>query len=161
MQRILKFVSRVSILVFLGMLLYVYAFLPEMVDLYIDASGAAAISVDKEVFFYGAIGIFLVINLVTSLFSRMVGMMPVMSKGLLRTSTMKANLLLWCHGLAIILNAFMLFSVTFIGLYYNDEHFNIKYFSFLVYLGPVMLVLWFFVLFYFLLIDSKNSSVNE
>lgn len=148
-------------IIFLAILLYVYAFLPEKVGLWFDGFGMATFSAEREAFFYACISIILVVNLVAHIFYRTISLVPIAQGTIISSDTMKNNLSIWAAGFSLILNITMILSVSFIGLYYNSEHFNINYFSFLVFVGPILLISWFFVLIYFLLGGNKNSSVNE
>lgn len=161
MQRIFKFVSGASVVIFMGMLLYVYAFLPEKVGLYYDANEIALWTMGKTNVFYTFLGVFIFVNLITSLLSRSIGIVPVDPAGFIKTEYFKYNLHLWSAGLSFILNLTIIFAIIFIGLYHNDEHFNISYFSFLIYVGPILLTIWIFVLLYFVANRSKNHPVNE
>jgi hypothetical protein len=129
------------------MLLYVYAFLPETVNLYFNPQNTPLLQVGQEAFFYGALGIFLVCTLVLTYLKRSLVAMPVSGQ---MSLSKKEGLQTWADSLSAILNLFFIFTVSFIGLLHNDEHFNIAYFSFMVYLGPALLIGWIFYLAYLL-----------
>ncbi|MFY0652313.1 MAG: hypothetical protein JXQ96_09785 [Cyclobacteriaceae bacterium] len=147
MHRILKLVARITSFIFLGMILYIYAFLPAKVDLSFDQSNT--LMFDREQFFYGVI---LAYALYTVIISFLKKTLTSASRG--QEEGKIENLKIWTDGLSVMLNLFFTFSVIFIGMQHNDEHFNITYFTFLIYLGPILLLGWIFYLLYILLAKS-------
>lgn len=151
MHRVFKLVSRITVFIFLAMLLYVYAFLPEMVSLYFDQGGTPIFQMDREVFFYSALGLFMVCTLVLSFLKRTLKTLPVGTTGTSISANKKSGLRVWADSLSVVLNLFFIFSISFVGLFHNDEHFNVSYFAFIVYIGPLLICIWIFYLIYLLL----------
>ncbi|MFT7034331.1 MAG: hypothetical protein ACJA2S_002845 [Cyclobacteriaceae bacterium] len=146
MYRVFKLVSRITIIIFIGMLLYVYAYLPEVVKLYIDDNDVAIIAVGKEQFFYGCLGIFVVCTLILSYLKKSLQAIPLTNSKDSISEAKKEGLQSWAHSLSVVLYLFFTATIAFIGMYHNSEHFNISNFAFLIYIGPVLLLGWIFYL---------------
>lgn len=154
MHRIFKLVSRITILIFIVILLYVYAFLPEVVKLYIDENDVAIIAVGKEEFFYGCLGIFVVCTLILSYLKKSLQSIPVTNSANSISETKKESLQSWANSLSVVLYLFFTFTIAFIGMYHNSEHFNISNFAFMIYIGPILLIAWIFYLPFLLIYKS-------
>lgn len=156
MARIINLFYWTSIPFFLGMLLYVYAFLPIKVGLLYDAQGLSSWSMTKELFFYYSIGGFAMINVVIYLYRKSLAKGQRFEAVYWIEMKMGETVYHWLHGLAAAINFLLTFSVIFLGMYHNQEHFDIANYSFLIYLGPILVLGWFFSLFYLLKIGSQN-----
>jgi hypothetical protein len=128
------------------MLLYVYAFLPEVVKLYIDDNNVALMAVGKEQFFYGCLGIFVVCTLILSYLKKSLHAIPITTAPHSISENKKESMLIWANSLSVVLYLFMILTVSFIGMYHNSEHFDISNFAFMIYLGPILLLCWIFYL---------------
>lgn len=136
MIRIIKLLYAVSVLVFLVVLLYIYAFLPDQVGIYFNALGEPIWQITKAAFFYATLGVFVLTNGLILLYKNLSKSDDAMRKWQTFSD--------WLSGLSLIINVTCIFSVLFIGMYHNAEHFDITNYIVLVYLGPALLVGWIF-----------------
>ncbi len=154
MQRILKFTRLLSIILFLGVLLFVYAYLPEQVGIDADAQNEFSTFIDKEVFFYVAVTIFLLVNIIFVVFANLMQMLKVSSDGFFRSDEFKESIHNWFISFGLVINLFLISVVAFIGFFNNADYYNIASFSAFAYVGQAMIFIW-IVLFFYLLMRRK------
>lgn len=140
MLKVVNFIKLLSIILFLAILLLVYAYLPIMVKLDPEQE---LLQLNKETFFYFGMSVFVAINLVFIGFQRLF-------ERQIANEVLKA----WVRGLAFVVNLYLTFIVGFIGVINNTQHLKIEGFAYLNYLGPFLLVCWLVGLIY--LIFSKR-----
>lgn len=128
MLKVLNFLKVLSVILFLGVLLLVYAYLPVMIDIQPDSQD---IQVRKETFFYYSIAAFVMINLVLFVFQR-----------LTEPKLMGEGIKAWMRGLSFIINIYLAMLVGFVGVINNATHINPSGYAYLNYLGPILLVVW-------------------
>lgn len=136
MLRVVNFLKFLSILLFLGVLLLVYAYLPVMVNL---SPGHGDLELRKEVFFYCSVGFFVAVN-ICLLFvqQRTEPAIPELSA--------KA----WARGAAFAVNICVALLIGFIGALNNTNHLDLAGFAYLNYLGIFVVLGWAAGLVYFL-----------
>lgn len=134
MLRIVNFLKVLSIILFLIMLLLVYAYLPVMAKLDPEQG---ALQLHKETFFYFVVGVFVAVNLV------FIGFQKMFEKQI-KDEVLKA----WVRGLAFVINLYFTFIVVFIGVINNAQHLSAAGFAYLNYLGPFLIFSWVIGLFY-------------
>lgn len=125
-----------SILAFLVVLLFNYAYLEEPVHIY--KSGKENIFISREFFFYAGLGIFLFTNTVCISFSRLLGI-----KGVISQATFKRDLLVWFNGLSLIINIFFILTAFFVSALNNAELMDAGRFYVLVFPAIGFLAIWF------------------
>ncbi len=119
-------------IIFLGVFLFVYAYLPLDVRLYfIDTS------LNKETFFYIILGLFLLINLLFTILILLYKNIDLTSQ-----SARKQNLITWVTTLPVMLNLYLTFMVGYIGILNNASNFQGNNYGYLNYLGPILLIGW-------------------
>jgi len=157
MARIINLFFWSSGFLFLVALLYVYAFLPIKVGMLFDSSGLPTFSITKEMLFYSAIILFATTNGLIHLYRKMMkGGRSFHTYEWVEMSR-EETVYFWLSGFSASLNFLYVFCILFLGMYHNQEHFNISNFVFLVYIGPIFLIAWIFSLFYFLKIGKQNK----
>lgn len=124
-----------SIIAFLAVLLFNYAYLQDPVSVY--KSGVENIFISRENFFYSGLGIFLFTNIVCISFSRLIGI-----KGIIRQAAFKSNLLIWFNGLALIINVFFILTAFFVSALNNAEFIAADRFYLLVYPMLALMTIW-------------------
>ncbi|MCS6974666.1 MAG: hypothetical protein N2044_05160 [Cyclobacteriaceae bacterium] len=124
--KIFKAVWFVSLLAVLANLFYVYAGLPEQVQLF--TSGGEWVEAGKEPLFYTAMVTIGVFNLLVYLFS--VNVAP--------SETFRS----WLHGQIITLNIFFIITLSLIGLYNSAEHFDYSRIGGIVYASVALVLVW-------------------
>lgn len=140
MVKVVNFLKFLSITLFLGILLLVYAYLPIQVNLETSTDG---LQLHKETFFYYTITGFVVINIVLLAFQKL-------NEKRLVGEPLKA----WMSGLGFVVNIYLTLIIGFIGVINNATHLDPAGFAYLNYLGPFLLVVWVVGLFYLLFSKS-------
>ena len=155
-----KFVNLAWVLTFLlffAVLMLTYAFLPEKFSLSAEAWGT---SIDRAVFFYVTLAVFVVINLTALILRRMLEALPLTSVVYARNELFKSQLVTWLGGLMSAVNICLTTLIGYVSLSNNQEDFSIDSFSFLIYLGPVLLgacVIWLF----YILSSRRRYELNR
>ena len=116
----------ISLILFAGTLIIVYAYLPIQVSFQIEEMEA----IHKDRFFYYTLGLFVVINLL----SRMVK--------LVLSRKFSGLLLAWAEALSFVCNIYLALIVGFIGVLNNSTHISPDNYAYLNLLGPILLIVW-------------------
>ncbi len=137
MLRVVNFLKFLSIALFLGILLLVYAYLPVMVKLSLEEQ---SLQLHKEHFFYYAIGVFVVINIFLLFIQQK-------TEPLIPTLYAQA----WARAAAFVINIYVTLLIGFIGVINNTNHLDPSSFSYLNYMGPIIIFSWLVGLIYLLM----------
>lgn len=147
MDKLIGFFRNVTILLFTGALIWSYAFMASQVNYRFDPAGDALGTANKDTYFFGAIVIFLLANVVCYYFTRVLKKINSTEDGTgIRNKSLKNDLIVWIKGFAGVLNLFFSLILVFLGLMNMSADYNIKTLGFYVYLGPVMILAWFLYL---------------
>jgi len=130
-----------SVLLFAAVLLLIYAYLPIQVDLNVQGLS----SMHKQTFFYQTLIAFLVVNILLRLVIR-VGFRSL--EGLTKA---------WINLLIFIVNFYFTLLVGFVGVWNNATSITPSSYSYLNFIGPVLLVIWVVGLIYFILQKSLSK----
>jgi hypothetical protein len=146
MNKFLKFFTNVSIVIFLVALLLVYAFLPDPLGILFDKNGLTVHEISKGTFFYSSLFLFVIVQIILILFK----------KG----SETKFNiqhpyLISWFQGFHLTINLFILLMLIFIGFANNAVNYTYDSIQFLIYLGPLIVILWAVMLPIFLILKKS------
>ena len=126
MLKIFKAVWFVSVFAVLATLLYAYASFHETVI--VQDNGGSFVSLDRDVFFYTAIAVTTLVNVLVFLIS------AVYKKDIeFRT---------WFYGLVICMNFFFVIALNFIALFNSNEKFRYGEIDFVIYGSVALFVLW-------------------
>lgn len=151
MDKFIGFFRTVSYLLFLAALLWSYANMVGQVNYSFDSLGNSEYQMDKNLYFFGGIGVFIFANAVCAFFIQTLKKIKSSEEGRgLRNRALKLDLLTWTKGFAGILNLFFALIMFFLGLMNLAESRQSATLGFYVYLGPILIVLWFFYLAYLL-----------
>lgn len=132
---------------FTGALIWSYAFMASQVNYRFDPAGDALGTANKDTYFFGAIIIFLLANVVCYYFTKVLKKINTTEDGTgIRNKSLKKDLMVWIKGFAGVLNLFFSLILVFLGLMNMSADYNIKTLGFYVYLGPVLILAWFFYL---------------
>ena len=140
MISIVKAVRVLSSLAFLGVLLYVYAYLPDPVKLPVDVGGIKELLVHKGNLFYAMIGIFALVSITSFFVIRLINTLPGSEVNF------KKNLTNWSLSFLVVINVFLILSLVIIGVINSTEQTSIGNYATLAYIGPVLLIIWLFLL---------------
>lgn len=147
MDKFIGFFRNVTILLFTGALIWSYAFMASQVNYRFDPAGDALGTANKDTYFFGAIVIFLLANVVCYYFTKVLKKINTTEDGTgIRNKSLRNDLIMWIKGFAGVLNLFFSLILVFLGLMNMSADYNIKTLGFYVYLGPVLILAWFFYL---------------
>jgi len=147
MDKFIGFFRNVTILIFTGALIWSYAFMASQVNYRFDPAGDALGTANKNTYFFGAMAIFLLTNVVCYYFTRVLKRIDTTEDGKgIRNRSLKNDLISWIKGFAGVLNLFFSLILVFLGLMNMSADYNIKTLGFYVYLGPLLILAWFFYL---------------
>ncbi|MEQ8551487.1 MAG: hypothetical protein RLQ12_16025 [Cyclobacteriaceae bacterium] len=127
MLKVVNLVKVFSVLIFLGTLSLVYAYMPIMVKL--DEEGMTEIH--KENFFYGSVGVFIVVNVLILIIQNMINKKAI-------DEFLKA----WVGGFTFVFNLYLAFIIGFLGVLNNPTHIPASSYYYLNWLGPIMVLVW-------------------
>lgn len=146
MIKFLKFFTNVSIVFFLVALLFVYAFLPDPLGILFDKNGSTVKEISKETFFYSTLFMFVIIQIILILFKKGSGM---------KLKMQRAYLITWFQGFHLSINLFILLILIFIGFANNAVDYSYGSIQFLVYLAPLVVILWLLMLPVFMILKKS------
>lgn len=156
MNNFTGFFRGVTWLIFLAALIWSYAYITSAVTYRIDPDGNSIGVVDKTTFFYSAVGAFLLVNIVCVGFINVLKKIKTTEDGQgMRNRSLKLDIIGWIKGFEGVLNLFLTFTLIFLGYMNLSEEFMVDGLGFFLYLGPVLLVAWFF---YLVKLLTKNRN---
>ena len=157
MIKFIRFFYRLSLPVFLALLLYVYAILPdEPIGIYLGSGGLALLSWSKSDFFYALLGLFLFTNGIILLHRWL-------TRGQVDTNLssyahLAAHEVMyhWLNGLSLVFNLIYILSLMLVGMYYNSQLLSPHPYVLWLYLCLLLLVGWVFFLLYLRLTKRRR-----
>lgn len=150
MIKLIKGFWYLSILIFLACLLYVYAAIQE--DLTVEL-GESGLSFSKETFFYIAVLIFAVLNVVFYYASKSLGKA---GRSKHRKLSGSHSYILILESLKVVLNFTLVSLVVFVGFFNRADDLNIDKYGAMVYVGPFLFGLWILYSAYVLITRKKS-----
>ncbi|MGW8123649.1 hypothetical protein ACV07N_13415 [Roseivirga echinicomitans] len=146
MDKLVGFIRTSSYLIFLAALIWAYASVAGQVSYKFDGDGSVLGLVDKNTFFFASVTIFLVANVICVSFIQVLKKIRSTEDGIgIRNRSLKLDIITWVKGFAGILNIMFTTMVFFVG-YMNMNELKIDSLSNFIYVGPILLVFWFFYL---------------
>ncbi|EMR02195.1 DUF1648 domain-containing protein [Cesiribacter andamanensis] len=145
MNRLLKFFWLISLVVFFGALLLVYAFLPDRVAIHANTAGMPDEFVARELFFWTSLLGFVGVNALLYILRKLL-LLTRRTTQSERELALRQDVAGWLLGLAGTINFFFVLVMAFFGVFNNAEGFSTGHFALLVYTGPLLLVLIFALL---------------
>ena len=127
--KIFKGVWFLSLLTTLAVLLYVYASLPEEIQV---MEGERAFSISRNGLFYSALGLLSVFNILVFIFSKLFQA----KNGLFAA---------WFYGLVCFLHLFLIVALQFFNVYNSQENFKYESIGYIIYGSISLVVVWFFL----------------
>ena len=121
--KIFKGVWFFSLLVTMAVLMYIYASLPESIQV------TQSIEIPRNGVFYAALALLAVFNASVFIMSRLL-------------AGKSEFFLAWFYGLVIFLHLFIIVALQFLNLYNGNEKFNYESIGFIIYGSIAMVVLW-------------------
>jgi uncharacterized membrane protein len=135
MTKLFRFFWYLSLLLFLGVLLYVYAAFSQEVRLQI---ADADYSYSKEQFFYGSLALFAAVNVVFYYASKVVDKAGKSQGSLKGSSEIKIGL----DGLKVVVNITLISLMVFLGASSRSTAGAVSQYGWIVYIGPVLFIVW-------------------
>lgn len=155
MEKFIGFFRSVSYLFFLAALLWSYAYMVGQVDYGLGLEGEAPM-IDRNVYFFSAIVIFLFVNLSITWFLKSLKKIKTSEEGKgLRNYSLKQDLLVWFKGFGGLVNLALSLMMFFVGLMNLSESRDAFTLNFYIYLGPMLLLAWFV---YLAVLLTKNRA---
>jgi hypothetical protein len=146
MDKLVGFIRTVSYLIFLAVLIWAYASLAAQVTYRFDGDGTALEMVGKDTFFFVSIAIFLFANIICVVFLQTLKKIKSTEDGAgMRNRSFKLDVMTWVKGFSGILNIMFTTMVFFLG-FMNMNELKMDALSIYIYVGPILLVAWFFYL---------------
>lgn len=146
MEKLVGLIRTVSYLVFLGVLIWAYASLAAQVTYRFDGDGSALEVIGKDTFFFVSTAVFLVSNIICVIFLQTLRKIKSSEDGVgIRNRSLKLDVMTWVKGFAAILNIMFITIVFFLG-FMNMNELKMDALSVYIYIGPILLIAWFFYL---------------
>lgn len=161
MGKVVNIVYFLSLVLFLIMLTFVYANLPNQVGVSIDKRGLPDYFVGRENFFYLALLAGVITNVLCWSLSRFMKLLPVRRSlnkpAFFNNTSIKYAVVNWVKGFGAVLNFAIITTIAYLGAFNNADTFSgISYDGFL-YVGPILIVVWLAVLI-FLMVSRKPAT---
>lgn len=159
-NRLSNFFWIISCLLFLVALSYIYAFLPPTVSVFTDKEGIPEFFLSSSQFFFIAMSIFIFTNLLLYVLKELIineraNVLNFFKNGLI------VPFASWLISFAMVLNIFFIASMAFISIYNNATNLNIKDYTLLVYIGPVLIGAWLLGLLFFVIIPHFKQKTQQ
>jgi hypothetical protein len=126
MVKAVKVLNFTSVLLFVLVLILIYAYLPISVDLNIDGIS----NIHKHRFFYYSLAGFVIMNMLVRVIIN------------LGFKSLSENVLAWGTSLIFVLNFYLTLTIGFVGVWNNATHISPSNYAYLNFLGPVFLIIW-------------------
>ncbi|MFY8035564.1 MAG: hypothetical protein ACOVMQ_00280 [Cyclobacteriaceae bacterium] len=124
--KVFKAIWFLSLLIFLGVFMYNYAGLPEVVNL--EDSIDSPLSLSREALFYSVLAVAAILNVFVFIISKLYSSNP--------------DFRGWFYGLITSLNIFLIIGVNFITLFNSAEKFDYSRIGNIIYGSLMLVVLW-------------------
>lgn len=145
-----------SWLLFLGALLWSYAYLPAQVTYRFDQIGAALDVTSKSGFFFASLAVFIVVNIICIIFLRTIKKVDSTDDGIgLQNRSLKKDIVMWINGFIGILNVFFSISLMLISNLNGAQEFQGSFLGAFIFIGPTLILLW---IIYLLRLVSKKRN---
>lgn len=141
MLNAVKVLNRISIFLFVIVLLTCYAYMPISVHMSIEELG----DLHKQTFFYYAVCAFLGINILIRI---------ILHFGI---KNLIEDLQAWITSLIFIFNIYLIFLIIYLAVWNNQGHIDPSYFSGFTLIGPVLLLVWIFGIFFLLRKSTRTT----
>ncbi|NOS90381.1 MAG: hypothetical protein HOP30_00520 [Cyclobacteriaceae bacterium] len=124
--KVFKAIWFLSLLIFLGVFMYNYAGLPEVVNL-VDSIDSP-LSLSREALFYSLLAVAAILNVFVFIISKLYSSNPDFKS--------------WFYGLITTLNIFLIIGVNFVTLFNSAEKFDYSRIGNIIYGSLLLVVLW-------------------
>ena len=147
MNRFAGFFRNITWVGFLAALIFSYSYITSSVAYRIDIQGNELGIADKDTFFFGSIAIFIVVNAICMGFVAVLKKIKTTEDGNgIRNRSLKLDIIGWTKGFAGVLNIFLTLMLVILVYMNLNEEFKTSSFRYFLFIGPILLVGWFFYL---------------
>jgi len=162
MYRVTNLLRVLSSILFIIVLLFVYANLPDTVDLTVDPIGSSWLVIPKSDFFYYSLIIFLLTNLIAFFFGRVFQGIGIDSETFFFSSqSFKDHFTTWWGIFPAIMNLIFMFSLGFIGVFNGQDKQLAQSYSYLSFLGQFLVAGWIIWLIVVLVKKTSKSQISS
>jgi hypothetical protein len=161
--RFIKLLQIISVIIFLGVLILVYAYLPQQVGFSIGRSGLLSENISREYFFYGMLAAFVISNILCIGLGKALEQLPARTatpgRGAVFFNEATKNAVIgWIKSFCFILNAVFIFGLMYVGMLNNAESIKGNNFGLFLFIGPVLVVIWLLLLIFIIIRQKIKSS---
>ncbi len=135
MVKIISVFFNMSIVLFLVVLMVVYAFLPESSGILFDREGGNIQEISRNTIFYTTLIGFIIVQLLFYLFNT-----TVLNKKF--STSKKRYISIWFKGMFLAINVYFISMLIFLGLANNAVDYTFSSIEYVSFLGPGILVIW-------------------
>lgn len=152
-----------SSLFFVFMLLYTYAALPDFVAYEINDGGNPVKGMDKSSYFYSAIALFILLNLVLIIPAKLIENQstPNLKRLFPTGDVFRDYMLTWIYSFVGIINVSLCIMALFVHSINNQNEIGTGSFAFFFYLVPIFFVVWIVGLFWILIQKFKSVQAGN
>ncbi|AGA79536.1 hypothetical protein [Echinicola vietnamensis] len=160
-HRFAKAFHVVSVLAFIVIFMYIYSGLPEMVGFELNEEGFAHGVMNKNIFFYIMIGIFLVLNILLVTPAKLIesGASPNIKRLFAKGDPFRDKMLTWIYSFVGIINVSIIVVAVYIFQLNGVIEETGRPSGFGLYVLPVLFVIWMVLL--FVLLTKKMRTVQS
>lgn len=137
MSRLIKFTWFLTTLLFLGILLWSYAYLPANVGVGADAGGYPNEFLEKEAFFYLALCVFIFFNVILFSSKKLIDN-SISKRGYSPQRSLQHDLSDWLLAFAASINIFLVLGLVYLDVFNNSDGVNLNIYGPVVFAGPVL-----------------------
>ena len=147
MNKLLKSLKTISSILYIALLIISYSYLIESNPVFLNLDKSRAMHV--EMFFYLGLGIFVFISLIFFIFDKVL----LSYQGKYKESNFftSNSFLSWLVVFNISINILLCTGILFISFLNSESYYNLLHYSFLLYIGPILIfltILWLPVLYF-------------
>ncbi|QDH80650.1 DNA topoisomerase IV [Echinicola soli] len=160
-HRFAKAFHLITVLAFIVIFMYIYSGLPEMVGFELNEEGFAHGVMNKNIFFYIVIGIFLVLNILLVTPAKLIesGASPNIKKLFAKGDPFREQMLTWIYSFVGIINVSIIVVVMYLFQLNGTIEETGRPSGLGLYILPVLFVIWTVIL--FILLTRKMKSVQS
>lgn len=162
--RLVKVFWMFSLIVFLGVLLYVYVKLPPFISLTKEQTSFKFMNFEKSTIFYWSLTVFILSNIAWYLIVRVLGNISSRStsdsKKFLTRSKISA-LVNWLNGFSSLINIIIILSLLFLNILFSENKRGLDQIVNVIYGFLILIGVWFLVLGFLVAKNEKSEPALE
>jgi len=148
--RVLKSFTTLTIILYVPVLLLVYAFLGEKCGIIFTESGEALFLITKNEFFYYFLFSFFLFHVIIYLYKK---------SSVTKNKDNSKPIFIWLQGMVLAINIFFILMTVFIGFANNAIDYTFESIKFIGYAGPAFIMIW-LIAFPVFLLKKKTPEIQ-